>query len=374
MTDPVSFLLGALAAALLAAIAIWLTRGRAAKRPNPLEGELARLAQQQNELVGRLAAMAEAQTSAQGELARTLNERLDQVGHRVGTSLEETTARTTETLGNLAARLAVIDEAQKNITDLSSQVVGLQDILANRQARGAFGEVQLQDIVTNALPPSAYAFQATLRGGARADCLIHLPNPPGSIAIDAKFPLDAYHMLRNAKDDAERTVAQRQFRGDLLKHVVAIAEKYIVPGETAESALMFLPSEAVYAELHANFPEVVTKSYRARVWIVSPTTLMATLNTVRAVLKDVEMRKQAGVIQRYVGLLLQDVGRLGGRVENLEKHFAQAEKDIRDIRTSADAITKRGEKIHDVELAESDAADALAAPHPRAERDLLTSE
>ena len=374
MTDPVSFLLGALAAALLAAIAIWLTRGRAAKGPNPLEGELARLAQQQNELVGRLAAMAEAQTSAQGELARTLNERLDQVGHRVGTSLEETTARTTETLGNLAARLAVIDEAQKNITDLSSQVVGLQDILANRQARGAFGEVQLQDIVTNALPPSAYAFQATPKGGARADCLIHLPNPPGSIAIDAKFPLDAYHMLRNAKDDAERTVAQRQFRGDLLKHVVAIAEKYIVPGETAESALMFLPSEAVYAELHANFPEVVTKSYQARVWIVSPTTLMATLNTVRAVLKDVEMRKQAGVIQRYVGLLLQDVGRLGGRVENLEKHFAQAEKDIRDIRTSADAITRRGEKIHDVELGEADAADALAAPHPRAERDLLTSE
>lgn len=373
MTDPFSFLLGALIAAALAGIAIWLLRGRSGDASR-FESEFARLVGQQAELAGRLSAMAEQQTKAQGELARTLNERLDQVGHRVGTSLEESSAKTVETLGHLAARLAVIDEAQKNITELSGQVVGLQDILANRQARGAFGEVQLQDIVTNALPPSAYAFQATLKTGSRADCLIHLPNPPGSIAIDAKFPLDAYHALRNAKDDGERTLAQRQFRTDLLKHVVAIAEKYIVPGETAESALMFLPSEAVYAELHANFPDVVTRSYQARVWIVSPTTLMATLNTVRAVLKDVEMRKQAGVIQKYVGLLLQDVGRLGGRVESLEKHFQQAEKDIRDIRTSADAITKRGDKIHDVELGEADAAEALAAASPRADRDLLASD
>lgn len=373
MADPISFVLGALVVAVLAAAALWLARGRSAA-PDRLEGEFARLVSQQAELAGRLSAMAEQQTKAQGELARTLNERLDQVSHRVGASLEETSTKTFETLGNLSARLTAIDEAQKNITELSSQVVGLQDILANRQARGAFGEVQLQDIVTSALPPSAYAFQATLKGGARADCLIHLPNPPGSIAIDAKFPLDAYHLLRNAKDDGERTVAQRQFRADLLKHVTDISAKYIVPGETAESALMFLPSEAVYAELHANFPEVVTKSYQSRVWIVSPTTLMATLNTVRAVLKDVEMRKQAGQIQKYVGLLLQDVGRLGGRVENLEKHFQQAEKDIREIRTSADQITKRGEKIHDVELGEADAQDALAPTRPRAERDLLTSE
>ncbi len=373
MTDPLSFLLGALMAAALAGLAIWLLRRRSGEAGR-FESEFARLAGQQAELTGRLSAMAEQQTKAQGELARTLNERLDQVGHRVGTSIEESSAKTAETLGHLATRLAVIDEAQKNITELSGQVVGLQDILANRQARGAFGEVQLQDIVTSALPPSAYAFQATLKSNARADCLIHLPNPPGSIAIDAKFPLDAYHALRNAKDDGERTAAQRQFRTDLLKHVVAIAEKYIVPGETAESALMFLPSEAVYAELHANFPDVVTKSYQARVWIVSPTTLMATLNTVRAVLKDVEMRKQAGVIQKYVGLLLQDVGRLGDRVGNLEKHFQSAEKDIREIRTSADAITKRGEKIHDVELGEADAQEALTAASPRAERDLLASE
>ncbi|KAB7742861.1 DNA recombination protein RmuC [Parvibaculum sedimenti] len=374
MSDPASFLLGVLLAGLLAALAIWLMRARPRTEPDRLETEFARLAGLQAELAGRLSAMADAQTQAQGELARTLNERLDQVGHRVGTSLEETSAKTAETLGNLAARLAVIDEAQKNITDLSSQVVGLQDILANKQARGAFGEVQLQDIVKNALPPSAYAFQATLKSGVRADCLIHLPNPPGSIAIDAKFPLDAYHGLRNAKDDGERNLAQRQFRGDLLKHVSDISGKYIVPGETAESALMFLPSEAVYAELHANFPDVVTKSYQARVWIVSPTTLMATLNTVRAVLKDVEMRKQAGVIQKYVGLLLKDVERLDDRVENLEKHFQSAEKDIREIRTSADQITKRGEKIHDVELGEAEAQEALAATGRRVERDLLTSK
>lgn len=350
--------------------ALLLARGRGDKT-DALETGFERLVAQQSELTGRLQSMAEAQSLAQNALTATLNERLDQVSTRMGVSLEESSIKTVESLTTLAERLAIIDQAQKNITELSSQVVGLQDILSNRQARGAFGEVQLQDIVTSALPPSAYAFQATLAGQVRVDCLVHLPNPPGSIAIDAKFPLDAYHALRNAKDDTERTIAQRQFRGDLLKHVKDISEKYIVPGETAESALMFLPSEAVYAELHANFPDVVTKSYAARVWIVSPTTLMATLNTVRAVLKDVEMRKQAGEIQKYVGLMLQDVTRLDGRVANLEKHFQMAEKDIRDIRTSADSIAKRGDKIQDVELGEADAP-VTAIGAPRVERDLLT--
>ena len=371
MSTPLLITLIVLAALAGAGLVALLMRGRGTKS-DMLEEGFGRLVAQQNELAGRLAAMAEAQSSGQTAIAKTLNERLDQVSTRMGVSLEESSAKTVETLTTLAARLAVIDQAQKNITELSSQVVGLQDILANRQARGAFGEVQLQDIVTSALPPSAYEFQAGLPGNVRADCLIHLPNPPGSIAIDAKFPLDAYHLLRNAKDDSERTLAQRQFRGDLLKHVKDISEKYIVPGTTAESALMFLPSEAVYAELHANFPDVVTKSYQARVWIVSPTTLMATLNTVRAVLKDVEMRKQAGEIQKYVGLMLQDVARLDTRVGNLEKHFQMAEKDIRDIRTSADSISKRGDKIHDVELGEGDAPDALAAP--RVERNLLSRE
>lgn len=349
-------LVALLAAGLGAAIGL-LMRGRRSEG----DDQVAALARQQTELMGRLAAMAEAQAQTRVELTTTLNDRLEQVSLRMGQSLEATAQKTAETLGTLTTRLTVIDEAQKNITDLSTQVVGLQDILANRQARGAFGEVQLNDIVCNALPPSAYSFQTTLGNGTRADCVIHLPNPPGSIAIDAKFPLDAYHMLRNAKDDAERLIAQRQFRGDLTKHVNAIAEKYIVPGETAESALMFLPSEAVYAELHANFGDVVNRSYQARVWIVSPTTLMATLNTVRAVLKDVEMRKQAGVIQKYVGLLMQDVTRLDGRVGNLQKHFEQAEKDIGEIRKSTDAITRRGEKIREVELGEEDTPEALTA-------------
>lgn len=357
MTETALLIAVAFLAAALGALAALLLRGKR-ETADPQVTELAR---QQTELMGRLSAMAEAQAQTRAEITSTLNERLENVSQRMGVSLEASAQKTAETLGTLTARLNVIDEAQKNITELSTQVVGLQDILANRQARGAFGEVQLIDIVTNALPPSAYSFQATLGNGTRADCLIRLPNPPGPIAIDAKFPLDAYHALRNAKDEAEKTAAARQFRGDLSKHVTAIAEKYIVPGETAESALMFLPSEAVYAELHANFGDVVSRSYQARVWIVSPTTLMATLNTVRAVLKDARMREQAGVIQKYVGLLLQDVALLDKRVEKLGTHFRQAEGDINDIRVSTERIGKRGEKIQEVELGEGDAAEALAA-------------
>ncbi|PKP76511.1 MAG: DNA recombination protein RmuC [Alphaproteobacteria bacterium HGW-Alphaproteobacteria-3] len=366
MSETLIIAVVALAAAAIGALAVVLLRGRG-NAPDPQVSELAR---QQTELMGRIAAMADAQQQTRVELTQTLQERLETVSQRMGQSLEASAQKTAETLGTLTTRLSVIDEAQKNITELSGQVVGLQDILANRQARGAFGEVQLQDIVTNALPPSAYAFQATLGNGTRADCLIRLPNPPGPIAIDAKFPLDAYHMLRNAKDDTERTIAARQFRSDLAKHVNAIAEKYIVPGETAESALMFLPSEAVYAELHANFGDVVTKSYQARVWIVSPTTLMATLNTVRAVLKDARMREQAGVIQKYVALLLQDVSLLDKRVEKLGTHFRQTETDINDIRTSTERIGKRGEKIQEVELGEDDVPETIAPAGNG--RDLLT--
>ena len=354
-----------------------LVLAAALRRKNPADEEdaTARLVQelirQQTELTGRIATISEAQTQTRQEITQTLNARLEQVSQRMGQSLEDSAKKTAETLGNLTNRLTVIDEAQKNITELSSQVVGLQDILANRQARGAFGEVQLNDIVVNALPPSAYSFQTTLNNGSRVDCLIRLPNPPGPIGIDAKFPLDAYHALRNAQDDASKAAAARQFRSDLQKHISAISEKYIVPGETAESALMFLPSEAVYAELHANFPDVLQKSYQARVWIVSPTTLMATLNTVRAVLKDARMREQAGVIQKYVGLLLNDVTLLEKRVDKLGNHFRQAEGDINDIKTSTDRIARRGEKIQEVEMGE-DEDPAIAAPKPQ--QDLLSSK
>jgi len=346
-------------------------------------GAALRLAAQQAELAGRLGQIADGAAAAQAQvferlaaqerqLAKLLDERLAAVTLRVGESLLKQSAQTTETMTDLRTRLAVIDQAQKNITQLSEQVVSLQNVLSNRQARGAFGEVQLRDLVQAALPPSAYRFQAQLGDGRRVDCLLLLPNPPGPIAIDAKFPLENYHALRRAEGEAEQTRTRRLFAADVLRHVKDIAEKYIVAGETAESALMFLPSEAVYAELHANFAEVIDQSYRARVWIVSPTTLMATLNTVRAVLKDARMREQAGVIQTEVRRLLEDVTRLDDRVGKLQRHFDQATDDIRQIRVSTDKIGGRAERIEEIELGgeageaaalpEDDAGPALAPP------------
>ena len=325
-------------------------------------------------LSGRLAQMADSQAATQASLAerlqgqeraftQVLEERLGELSKRVGDRLHETAAKNHETLSDLRERLAVIDKAQSNIAELSTQVVGLQDILGNKQARGAFGETQLRDIVEMTLPPSAYGFQVGLGENKRVDCLLRLPNPPGPIAIDSKFPLESYHALREARDEAAQTLARRAFTVAVRKHVQDIAAKYIVPGETAESALMFLPSEAVYAELHANFREVVEESYRARVWIVSPTTLMATLNTVRAILKDVRMREQASVIQAEVATLLKDIARLDARVGKLEAHFQQAGEDIRQIRISADKVTKRGERITDLQLEDAEQAeDALAPP------------
>ncbi len=353
-----------LVVALAALLAVVLLRRRPA-------GETAEAARREAELLAlqeRLKVMAEGQATAQAQIAEALRAQERQLGAAMDARLGDFTKRVTERLNeqavaqstsmtDLRERLAVIDRAQKNITELSTQVVGLQDILSNKQARGAFGEVQLKDLVTSTLPPSAYEFQATLAGGRRADCLIKLPNPPGPIAIDAKFPLESYKILREAGDEAARLQAQRQFAADLRKHVRDIAERYIVPGETAESALLFLPSEAVYAELHANFPNVVEESYRARVWIVSPTTMMATLNTVRAVLRDVRMREQAGVIQKEVATMLEDVARLDERVGKLQRHFDQTSEDVRQIRISTEKVTKRGERIKDLEL-EDEAADA----------------
>lgn len=307
-----------------------------------------RLMSQQDRLAGQL---------QQSQI--TVNERLDGFGKRLGDSLSQQVEKTDQRLKGLQERLAVIDQAQRNITDLSQQMVGLQDILSNKQARGAFGEIQLNDLVTAALPPDAYAFQEVLSNGRRADCLLKLPNPPGAIVIDAKFPLESYQALRAAENDAERVQASRRFSTDVAAHVKAIAERYIVAGETAESALMFLPSEAVYAELHAGFRNVVEESFKRRVWIVSPTTLMATLNTVRAVLKDARMREAAHVIQAEVLKMMEDVGRLDDRVDKLRNHFRQAEKDIGDIEISSGKIRKRGEKIETLQLSDETPAEDL---------------
>jgi DNA recombination protein RmuC len=343
------------------------------------QGEAAeRLARSQAELAGRLAQIAESQAAAQARmadqlqaqeraLAAKLEERLADVSRRVGESLEKSTQSAQTTLSDLKERLAVIDAAQRNITTLSSQVVGLQDILANKQARGAFGEIQLNDLVTQALPPTAYAFQATLATGRRVDCLLTLPNPPGAIAIDAKFPLEAYSALREAASDADRDAARRGLAQSVTRHIRDIAERYIVPGETADSALMFLPSEAVYAELHANLPAVVQEAFRRRVWIVSPTTLMATLHTVRAVLKDARISEQAGLMQAEVGRLLDDVRRLDERVGKLQTHFRQADDDLRQIRISTERIDKRAERIREVEVEEPEKVAAPVAPRLLAE-------
>jgi len=313
-------------------------------------------------LAGRLAQMGEAQATAQAQINMTLEQRLDAVSKRIGDDLIQDREKTSKTMSELHERLAVINAAQQKITTLSEQVVGLQDILSNKQARGAFGEVQLNDLVSSMMPPSAYTFQATLSNNKRADCLLTLPNPPGSIVIDAKFPLESYHGLRNAASDGARVQAGRAFSADVLKHVKDISEKYIIPGQTAESALMFLPSEAVYAELHANFPEVVEKSFKHRVWIVSPTTLMATLHTIRAVLKDATMHEQTGLIQAEVLKLLEDVGRMDQRVVNLEGHFNLAVKDIREIRISSEKVTKRGVRIEDMQLGEEATDEAIEPP------------
>ncbi|MFP6729034.1 MAG: DNA recombination protein RmuC [Alphaproteobacteria bacterium] len=358
MDSIVSIFAMALAAvAVLAAIALYRSRSLA-DRGASANSEMVRMAEAitagQHDLAGRLTAISEASAASQNQLTKTLNDRLDAVSKRLGESLESSSEKTGKTMIDLRERLAKIDAAQKNITELSSQVVSLQDVLSNKQARGAFGEIQLNDLVINALPPSAYSFQVTLGNNSRADCLLTLPNPPGAIVIDAKFPLESYSALRNAENDGDKTVAARSFKADMLKHINDIAGKYIIPGETAESALLFLPSEAVYAELHANFTEVVERSHKARVWIVSPTTLMAVLNTIRAVLKDANMREQAGVIQKEVLTLIEDVARLDDRVESLSKHFSQAGKDIELIKTSSQKITRRAERIEEVQLEELD--------------------
>lgn len=311
-------------------------------------------------LAARLDRLAQSGQDSQRALSDSLGQRLDGIGQRVGSSLHESTKQTLETMGKLQERLAAIDAAQQNIQSLGSQIVGLQDILSDKQSRGAFGEMQLADLVSDILPPSAYALQATLDNGNRPDCLLKLPNPPGAIAVDAKFPLDGYRRLQDAATPEEKARAGRGFRDDVAKHIRDIADKYIVPGETADQAIMFLPSEAVYAELHARHGGVVEESFRRRVFIVSPTTLMATLNTVRAVLKDARMREQAGRIQQELMKVMDDVRRLDERVGQLGRHFGQAEEDVRQIGISTGKIVAKAEKIAELEMEEEDAPPALA--------------
>ncbi len=320
-----------------------------------------RLADAQTQLTGRLSQMAESQAAAQARTAeqlqnqervvtKMLEERLADVTRRIGENLEKTSEKNSQTMGLLQERLAVIDAAQKNITELSAEVVSLQDILSNKQVRGAIGQTQMEDLVRNMLPPGAFNFQVTLSNGKRADCVIRLPNPPGLIAVDSKYPHEAFMRMIAAADERELALAETAFRSDVIKHIKDIAEKYIIPGETADSAIMFVPAESVFAELHDRFPMIVEEGFRRRVYIVSPTTLMATLNTVRAILKDARMREQAHVIQTEIGKMMEDVVRLDKRVGQLSTHFAQTQKDVEEIRTSTTKIVRRGAAIENIQL------------------------
>jgi DNA recombination protein RmuC len=330
-------------------------------RVGELEQRLVDMVQAQHTLVGKIdvvsqqqiassKAMTDSLSQTQQQLGKQVNERLSSVQSAMGENLTDSAKATAKSLGELSQRLETIDKAQKNITDLSEQVVSLQHVLDDKHARGAFGEVQLNDIVVDALPPSAYAFQAVLSNAKRADCIIKLPNPPGPIVIDAKFPLTSYSAMLDTEDAGERTRHAKQLGVDTKRHIKDIADRYIIPGETSDSALMFIPSEAVYAELHAHHPDVVELSHRSKVYLVSPTTMMATLTTVRAVLRDVRMREQAGLIQVEIAVMLKDVDRLLDRVRKLESHFDQADRDIKDIRISANKISSRGTKIEELEL------------------------
>ena len=314
--------------------------------------KIQKLSEGQERLTGGLQTVSEAQAKAQLSMINMMEERLAKVQLQMNENLSHSSRRTAQSLGDLQQRLSTIDKAQEKITKLSGDVLSLQDILSNKQPRGAFGEIQLTDIVSKALPSDGFELQATLSTGKRADCLIKLPNPPGPIVIDSKFPLEAYEALRNASSETETSSAVRLFRTSVRKHIKDISEKYIVEGETADGAILFLPSEAVYAELHANFSELVREGFSARVWIVSPTTCMATLNTMRAILKDARMREQAGAIRNELTLLNQDVDRLGLRVESLDRHFNQAAKDISDIKISADKAGRRAKRLDNFDFEE----------------------
>ncbi|MEL6479450.1 MAG: DNA recombination protein RmuC [Pseudomonadota bacterium] len=359
---------------LLILVALALAAGRrSARAVEPMAAHIAALGQSlqvlgqnQQQLQGGLSQVTEAQANAQMRLMEVVNQRLETVSARMGDSLTQSATRTARSLGDLQQRLGAIDKAQTKIEKLSGDVLSLQDILSNKQTRGAFGEIQLQEIVSHALPPDAYAFQATLSNGKRADCLIHLPNPPGPIVIDSKFPLEAYERLRAAETEDTLKRAARELRQALSTHIQHIAERYIIEGETAESALLFLPSEAVYAELHAHFADVVRQGFEARVWIVSPTTAMAVLNTMRGVMKDARMRKEASRIRRELGLLTKDMSRLADRVGNLDRHFSQAGQDIEQIKISAQKAGQRAGRLEAFDFDE--APDLPPATPPELQR------
>jgi DNA recombination protein RmuC len=369
-----SLALALAALVLLMAIAIALRRtGRRraleaeeqAERAEALEARVAELVRAQSETSGRMQTLAEILGGRQAELARVVTERLDTVSHRLGEGMSNAARTTHESLSQLHERLAVVDAAQARLAELSSHMVTLKDVLANKQARGAFGQGRMEAIVADGLPKDAYAFQFTLSNGRRPDCAIFLPGDERPLLIDAKFPLESITAFREAKGEDSRKAAMQRLRQDIAKHVSDIAERYFIPGETQEMALMFVPSESVYAELHEHFDDVVQKAFRARVLLVSPSLLMLAIQVMQAIVKDARMRDQAELIRAEVGRLMEDVGRLRDRALNLQKHFAQASDDVGQVLISADKVAKRGAKIEALELEEIESAhEETPAPAP----------
>src|SRR5262252_991779 len=349
MTETLVLVLTVLVVLLATGVATlaWLALRRPAAPPrDPAFDELARL---QAETAGRLQAMGEALSGRQAELARVLSDRLDSVTSRLGASLETNTQQTVDRLRNLHERLAVIDHAQKNLSDLSSHVTSLRDVLANKQARGAFGQASMEAIVQDRLPKGFYEFQYTLTNHTRPDCVVFLPDKR-PLVIDAKFPLEAVTALRAAASDDERKLAAQRVRQDVAKHVGDIAGKYLIPGETQDTALMFVPSESIYAELHDGFDDVVQKAYRARVVIVSPSLLMLAIQVMQQILKDARMREAADQIRTEVVRMMDDLARLRERVLKLQQHHGQTGEDLRQIMISSDKIEKRAARIEELDF------------------------
>ncbi len=372
---------GMLALVLLVTIAVIIARsGRKsaeavmaqAVRADELEERLSEVLQAQAVAAGRVAEMGQALVGRQAEMSRAVNERLDSVTHKVGQSMEQTTRNTMDSLRVLHERLGIIDNAHKNLTELTSQVTTLRDVLANKQSRGAFGQARMEAIVQDGMPKGSYEFQHTLSNNKRPDCVVFLPDQR-PLCIDAKFPLESVTALRDARSDEEKKYATQRLRQDVMKHVTDIADKYLIAGETQDTALMFVPSESVYAEIHDGFDDVIQKAYRARVVLVSPSLLMLAIQVMQQILKDARMRDAADQIRTEVMSMSDDLARLRERVLKLQNHFGQVNEDVRQILISADKIEKRAGRIEELDFSKSsEPAEArvvtggndLFPPHP----------
>ncbi len=322
----------------------------AAERQRELDDKVAELNRINSELAGRMGALQQQLNERHSELTRTLAERLDSVSQRVGQGLEATGNKTDEKLAQLGERLAVIDAAQAKISGLTQEVVSLKDILANKQSRGAFGQGRMEAIIRDGMPPNAYEFQATLSNGKRPDCIIRLPGDPRAMVIDSKFPLEGFSALRDAREEGARKQAEARVRNDVSKHINDVRTKYLIAGETQNTALIFVPSESLYADLVEFFDDLVQKAHRENIIIVSPSLLMMAVQVTQTLVRDAKMREQADLVQREVRELMKDVRRLAERTAKLDQHFRLVTKDIEEIGTSTGKISKRGEKIEAVEI------------------------